>query len=98
MTSNASLRLNCRNALLLSGALSLNLIVSGCASVGREPIARNLPAAPAFAQPVSVQEPKVGEPQLAIAARERSARKQNAAIITRFRGWYGSVRQSYGSK
>jgi hypothetical protein len=88
MTSNASLKRNWRNALLPSAAISLSLIVSGCASVGREPIVRNLPAAPAFAQPVSVQEPRVGEPQLAIAARERSARKQNAAIITRFRGWY----------
>lgn len=79
-------------------AFSLSLIVSGCVSGGREPIARNLPPTPGFARPVSVPEPRVGEDQLAIAARERAGRKQNASTITRFRGWYEAVRKSYGTQ
>jgi len=80
----------------LIAATLLSLTVAGCGSFpGKEPIARNLPATPGFAQAVSVPEPRAGEPLLAIAARERAARKQNAATIARFRGWYGGVRKSY---
>ena len=75
------------------------MTLSGCASLpGKEPIARTLPPTPNFAQPVSVAEPRAGEPLLAVASRERAGRKQNAAIITRFRGFYGNVRREYGAK
>lgn len=79
--------------------LCLSLIGSGCASLpGKEPLARNLPPTPGFAQPVSIAEPRAGEPLLAVASRERAGRKQNAAIISRFRTWYGDVRREYGAK
>jgi hypothetical protein len=65
---------------------------------GKEPIARNLPPTPGFARPVSIAEPRDGEPLLAVASRERVGRKENAAIINRFRGWYGGVRREYGAK
>lgn len=77
----------------------MSLIVSNCGSLpGKEPIARDLPEAPKFAKPVSVPEPRAGEDQLAIAARERAGRKQNGVTIKRFRDWYFEVRKEYGSK
>lgn len=98
MNSNASWKRNWRSGRSLIAAISLSLIASGCASApDREPIARTLPATPGFAQPVSVPEPRVGEPTLAVAARERAARKQNASTIVRFREWYSGVRKSYGA-
>jgi hypothetical protein len=59
---------------------------------------RNLPANPGFAQPVSVPDPKAGESAIAVAARERAARKRANGIIANFRAWYGGVRKSYGAK
>jgi hypothetical protein len=70
----------------------------GCGSYGKEPLERNLPAAPTFAKPVVVPDPKPGESAIAVASRERSGRKRANAIITNYNGWYGKVRQNYGAK
>ncbi|HWL06711.1 MAG TPA: hypothetical protein VNQ99_17545 [Xanthobacteraceae bacterium] len=51
---------------------------------------------PPFAREVAVQDPRVGEDVLVVAARERAGRLQANAVIRRFRGWYGDVRRSYG--
>lgn len=70
----------------------------GCASPGIEPLARNLPPPPRFAQPVATPEPRAGESALAVAARERAARKRANAVISNMNGWYAGVRKSYGAK
>jgi hypothetical protein len=90
--------MNWRSGRSLIAAFSLSLIVSGCGSFpGKEPLARTLPATPGFAVAASVPAPRNGEPVLAIAARERAARKQNASTITKLRNWYSGVRKSYGA-
>ncbi len=77
----------------------MSLIVSNCGSFpAAEPIARDLPEAPKFAKPVVVPEPRAGEDQLAIAARERAGRKRDASTIRRFLDWYFDVRKEYGAK
>lgn len=70
----------------------------GCGSVGKEPLARNLPPPPAFAKPVSAPDPRAGESAIAVAARERAARKRANGVIQNMNAWYGTVRNSYGSK
>jgi hypothetical protein len=70
----------------------------GCASSGIEPLARNLPPPPRFAQPVVTPEPRAGESALAVAARERAARKRANAVISNTNGWYAGVRKNYGVK
>lgn len=89
---------NLRSGLLLISVGLLLTTLGGCGSLPREPIARNLPATPSFAQPVNVAAPKVGEPMLAIAARERAGRKRANSTILNFRKWYGGVRKAYGAK
>lgn len=73
-------------------------MLTACASTGMEPIARNLPATPGFAQTVAVPDPKAGESAIAVAARERAGRKRANAVIVNFRNWYSDVRKSYGAK
>lgn len=82
-------------ALLLAAVLSMSVIVAGCSTSGSAPAARQLPAAPDFAKPVTVPDPKVGEPALTIAGRERAGRLQANRIITEFRDWYAGVRAGY---
>jgi hypothetical protein len=75
--------------MLLMGTLS------GCATSGEPPIARVLPNPPAFAQPVTVAQPKKGEPLVAIAARERAGRLAANGRIKSFVEWYEGVRADY---
>lgn len=74
------------------------MVTLGACASGREPIARNLPAAPGFAQPVSVAEPRKGESAIAVAARERAGRKRANGVIVNMKAWYGQVRTSYSAK
>jgi hypothetical protein len=85
--------------LLLSAVLTATTL-GGCGSSqpAREPLTRQLPAEPAFARPVAVPDPRAGESAILVAQRERHGRKRANAIIDRFRGWYGGVRRSYGTK
>ena len=76
-------------------ALCLTPTLSGCATSSDVPTARSLPAAPAWAAPIGVQEPKAGEHVLVVAARERSGRLRANSTISSFRGWYDSVRENY---
>ncbi|GEC15888.1 hypothetical protein NWI01_17800 [Nitrobacter winogradskyi] len=89
---------NSRGVLLLISAFSASLMLGGCASRGIEPLARNLPATPAFAKTVSVPDPKAGESAIAVAARERAGRKRANTTILNFRKWYGGVREAYGNQ
>ena len=41
-------------------------MLTGCGASGDVPISRDLPQAPAFAKPISVPDPKEGEPTLAV--------------------------------
>jgi hypothetical protein len=56
---------------------------------------RQLPLAPEFARPVTVVEPRAGEPILVIAARERAGRQWANTVITNMVDWYEAVRRSY---
>jgi len=77
----------------------LAMASAGCSTSSRkEPLARSLPAEPAFAREVGVPDPRVGEDVLVVAARERAGRLQANAVIRRFRGWYGEVRRGYGGQ
>lgn len=69
----------------------------GCGSGGIEPLSRNLPPSPSFAKPVTVPDPKAGESAIAVAARERAARKRANSVISNMAGWYDQVRQNYGA-
>ena len=91
-------RKNWRGGLWPISACLLGLTLSGCASPGREPLARNLPPPPAFAKPVAVPDPKAGESAIAVAARERAGRKRANATIVNMTNWYSGVRQQYGAK
>lgn len=82
-------------ALLPVAALSMAVTVAGCSTSGSAPSARQLPAVPDFAKPVSVPDPNIGEPALTIAGRERAGRLQANRIITEFRDWYAGVRADY---
>jgi hypothetical protein len=68
----------------------LPTISAGCASSAptKEPIVRQLPPPPSFAQPVKVRAPKTGEPMLLIASRERAGRVQANRRLVEFRAWY----------
>ena len=81
--------------LLWAAALLIAVIVAGCSTSGSVPASRQLPAPPDFAKPVSVPDPKIGEPALAVAGRERAGRLQANRIITEFRNWYAGVRADY---
>lgn len=58
-------------------------------------MSRDLPATPEFARPTTVAEPKVKEPLVLIATRERQGRLRNAETINKFRNWYDRVREEY---
>jgi hypothetical protein len=63
----------------------------------REPLARQLPEPPAFAQPVETPTPKKGESAVGVAARERAGRIAANGRINAFRDWYEGVRQDYAN-
>lgn len=46
---------------------------------------------------MAVQDPQAGEPLLAIAARERAGRVENARRLEEAQRWYAGVRESYGA-
>ena len=78
----------------------MTLACAGCGNrfAEREPLARALPPPPAFAVPSAVPAPRKNEYELAVAARERNARRRDASTIVKFREWYGDVRKQYGAQ
>lgn len=71
---------------------------AGCStSPPAELVTRTLPEAPAFAQPVLVAKPRLGEDTLLIAARERAGRAKANQTITCFVDWYRAVKDTYGA-
>ncbi|MDB5597360.1 MAG: hypothetical protein JWM36_4321 [Hyphomicrobiales bacterium] len=73
------------------------LTCAGCARPpGRAQLDRQLPPPPAFAKSVEVQEPRVGEYLLVIAARERAGRQLANARIDAFSGWYLDLQKRLG--
>jgi hypothetical protein len=79
--------------ILVLAAVAASL--GGCMGAGQKVLVRNLPPAPAYAQPVLVADPRVGDDALVVAARERLGRVQANCVITHFRDWYARVRQAY---
>ena len=74
------------------------LPLAACAGSGselRDVIRRDLPAAPAYLQPVAVLEPKTGENALSVAARERAGRLKANTIIRNARRQWDSLRATY---
>ena len=73
------------------------LLLAGCAGSAsvREIVRRDLPAAPAYLNPVLVPEPKAGERTLAVAARERAGRLKANTIIRSARAQWERLRQTY---
>jgi hypothetical protein len=74
------------------------LPLAACAGSGsglKEVIRRDLPAAPAYLQPVAVLEPRAGENTLSVAARERAGRLKANTIIRNARRQWESLRASY---
>ena len=79
-------------------ALSIPLLLTACAGSGstlREVVRRDLPAAPAYLQPVAVPDPKTGEDILAVAARERAGRMKANRIIRNARTQWDKLRAAY---
>ena len=60
-----------------------------------EVVRRDLPAAPAYMQPVAVLEPKAGENAVNVAARERAVRLKANAIIRNARAQWEKLRRTY---
>lgn len=79
-------------------ALCLIAMLAGCgpSAAVKEPLARQLPPPPSWTVPVKVPEPKRGEYALAVAARERAARFENADRLIEFRDWYTGLRVDLG--
>ena len=76
----------------------MTLPLAACAGSGsglKEVIRRDLPAAPAYLQPVSVLEPRAGENALSVAARERAGRLKANTIIRNARTQWEKVRAAY---
>ena len=74
------------------------LLLAGCAGSGsgvREIVRRDLPAAPAYLNPVLVPEPKAGEGALEVAARERAGRLKANTIIRSARAQWERLRKTY---
>jgi hypothetical protein len=61
----------------------------------REIVKRDLPAPPAYLQPVAVADPKAGEPILGVAARERAGRLKANSIIVGTRSAWAKMRKTY---
>ena len=85
-----------KSPLCLTTALLTTAILSGCSASGSpERIAIQLPPAPEYAAPVEVKKPRVGEPLVGIAARERAGRIAANGRLKAFRDWYEGLRQNY---
>jgi hypothetical protein len=79
-------------------ALSIPLLLAACAGSGstlREVVRRDLPAAPAYLQPVAAPDPKAGEDAVAVAARERAGRLKANRIIRNARVQWEKLRKAY---
>lgn len=75
------------------------MVCAACAAPPkRAELDRQLPPPPAFARPVAVKEPQVGEYLLVIAARERAGRLEANARIQDFNEWYADLQRGYGGK
>jgi hypothetical protein len=61
----------------------------------REVVRRDLPAAPAYLQPVAVPDPRAGENATAVAARERAGRLKANRIISNARMQWEKLRKAY---
>lgn len=85
MNSKACLTLVC---------LSLATL-GGCSTSSPERIAIILPPPPEYAQPVEVKKPRVGEPLVGIAARERAGRIAANNRLNAFRDWYEGLMENY---
>lgn len=99
MRNFASSKPTWARCLRLAAAGSMSLCVGGCLTSGTispPSPARTLPEAPAFARPVKVAPPKVGEDVLLVAARERAGRAKANDIIACFDRWYAAVKDAYG--
>lgn len=74
------------------------LPLGACAGSGsqlRDVVRRDIPAAPAYLQPVVVLEPRVGENAVAVAARERAGRLKANSIIRNARAQWEKLRAVY---
>jgi hypothetical protein len=72
------------------------MIVAGCStSAERQPLARQLPPPPAFAEPVVVADPRTGESAVAVAARERAGRVAANSRLRAFVVWYEGVKKDF---
>jgi hypothetical protein len=58
-------------------------------------VRRDLPAAPAYLQPVAVPDPKAGEAVVVVAARERAGRLKANHIIRNARAQWEKLRKAY---
>lgn len=78
--------------------VSTTIWLAACApsNSAREPLARQLPPAPGFAQPVAVPEPQPGDSAVSVAARERAGRLAANQRLVGLRRWYEGVRRDYG--
>lgn len=72
-------------------AASATLTLAGCATSGSVTTV-NLPSWPAHCVPAEVADPRTGEPAVAVAARERAARFENARRLESCGEWYDSIR------
>jgi hypothetical protein len=75
--------------------MTIPLAACSASSNSREPLARQLPEPPAFAQPVETPTPKKGDSAVGVAARERAGRIAANNRIKAFRDWYEGVREDY---
>ena len=79
-------------------ALSTTLTLTACAGSSsgvREIVRRDLPAAPAYLQPVAVPDPRAGERTIEVAARERAGRLKANTIIRNARAQWDKLRAAY---
>ena len=76
----------------------MTLPLAACAGSGsglKEVIRRDLPAAPAYMQPVAVLEPNAGENAVNVAARERAGRLKANTFIRNARAQWEKLRRTY---
>jgi hypothetical protein len=73
-------------------------MLPACAASGSVNAHRDLPNAPHWAKPVTVADPRQGEPAILVAGRERAGRAAANRVIEKFRSWYQEVQASYVGK
>lgn len=73
-------------------------MLAGCAGApppAPAPLARSLPELPAWAAPVNVPEPRVGDSLRVLYARERAGREDANRRLAGVPPWYAGVRRSF---